>query len=80
MVEITPQAGLVAEALLDRVPMPRRYTEDALHRAVAAVAGLDYLLTWNFRHINNAQMKKRVERVVEDEGYECPTICSPEEL
>jgi len=80
MAEITPQAGALAEVLLDRVPMPRRYTEDALHIAVAAVAGLDYLLTWNFKHINNAQMKKRVAAVVEDEGYECPAICSPEEL
>jgi len=41
---------------------------------------MDFLLTWNFRHINNAEMKARIGAAVEAAGYECPVICSPEEL
>ena len=54
--------------------------EDALHISLAAVHGMDFLLTWNFRHINNAEMKARIGIVIEAAGYECPVICSPEEL
>jgi len=54
--------------------------EDALHISLAAVHGMDFLLTWNFRHINDAEMKARIRTVVESAGYECPVICSPEEL
>ena len=39
-----------------------------------------YVETWNFRHINNAEMKARIRAVIEEAGYECPVICSPEEL
>lgn len=41
---------------------------------------MDFLLTWNFRHINNAEMKARLGKAIEAAGYECPVICSPEEL
>jgi hypothetical protein len=41
---------------------------------------MDFLLTWNFRHINNAEMKARIRTIIEAVGYESPVICSPEEL
>ena len=42
--------------------------------------GMDYLVTWNFAHINNARLKRSVARVVEAHGFRCPVICSPDEL
>ncbi|MDN5871386.1 MAG: hypothetical protein L0H73_11780 [Nitrococcus sp.] len=39
-----------------------------------------YLLTWNFRHINNAETKVLIASVIESAGYVCPVLCSPEEL
>jgi len=61
--------------------MPVGYSaEDALHIALAAVHGMSFLLTWNFRSINNAEMKARIRTAIESVSYECPTICSPEEL
>jgi hypothetical protein len=45
-----------------------------------AAQGADYLLTWNFRHINNAEMKSAIAKIVESCGLVCPQICSPEEL
>lgn len=57
-----------------------RPAEDALHIAVAAVHGLDFLLTWNCKHIANAMMRSAIERVCREAGYEPPVICTPEEL
>lgn len=61
-------------------PIPREKAEDALHIALAARDGMDYLLTWNFTHIHNAQMEMSIRRIVEQYGYRCPVFCSPDEL
>lgn len=53
---------------------------DALHIAAAAVEECDYLLTWNFRHIANAQIRREVELILANHGYTKTTICTPEEL
>jgi hypothetical protein len=76
---ISEEAEYLANALVAG-PIPKKAAEDALHIALAAVNGMDFLLTWNFRHINNAMMKKQITKIVENYGYECPVICSPEEL
>jgi len=57
-----------------------RAAEDALHIAVAAVHGVDFLLTWNCKHIANATMRSAIERARREAGYEPPVICTPEEL
>ena len=53
---------------------------DAAHIAVAAVHEMDFLLTWNCRHIANAEMFATIERVCRERGCACPVICTPEEL
>ena len=53
---------------------------DALHIAVAAVHGIDYLLTWNCRHIANAESRGRIGRACERFGFLAPVLCTPEEL
>lgn len=70
----------LAEKLLAEGAVPAGSEEDALHVAIAAAQGADYLLTWNFRHINNAERKSAIAEVVESFGFACPQICSPEEL
>ena len=60
--------------------IPSTRAEDALRISRATVHGMDFLVTWNFRHINNAEMKARIRTVIEVVGSECPGICSPEEL
>ena len=78
--DITPEAIQLAESLIDQNAIPKQAAEDALHIAVAAVSGMDYLLTWNFKHIANAAMRANVELVCRLNGYEPPVICSPMEL
>ncbi len=76
---ISDEAESLANALVAG-PIPENYSEDALHIALAAVNGMELLLTWNFHHINNAMMKNQIIKIVRRHGYECPVICSPEEL
>ena len=73
-------AVTLAEKLVEGGPIPRESAADALHIAVAAVNGVDYLLTWNCKHLANASHRTRIEDLVEDAGYACPVICTPEEL
>ena len=77
---ITDAAGTLAAQLVGQGAVPRAAAEDALHIAVAAVHGVEYLLTWNCKHIANAAMRQAIERVCRSAGYEPPVICTPEEL
>ena len=70
----------LAEALVGEGPIPREYNEDALHIALCAVNGVDFLMTWNCRHLANATLRDDVRAVVESRGFRCPVICTPEEL
>jgi len=80
VLQIDPLAEDLARALVSHGPIPEGKPEDALHIALAARDGMDYLLTWNFTHIHNARMETSIRRIVEEYGYECPVFCSPDEL
>lgn len=77
---ISDSAVSLAERLIDSGAIPCGSEDDALHIAIASTQSADYLLTWNFKHINNAETKQRIVRAVESAGYVCPQLCSPEEL
>ena len=70
----------LATALLNEGALPEKATDDALHVAVSAYHGVDYLLTWNCRHIDNAEMKPLMRSICVVHGYSCPEICTPLEL
>jgi predicted nucleic acid-binding protein len=80
MLDINDEARFLAEKIIAKKGIPVEYPEDALHIAVAAVNGIEVIITWNFAHLNNPFTRKKVRRIVEAEGYICPEICSPEEL
>lgn len=77
---ISNEAVRIAELLLNEGAIPKGSEEDALHIGIAAAQGADFLLTWNFKHINNAETKTAITQLVESCGYVCPQLCSPEEL
>ena len=79
-VSTTPEAHQLAEALLASGAVPANSPRDALHIAIAATQGVEFLLTWNFKHINNAETRSLIAKVVADHGCVCPVLCSPEEL
>ena len=77
---VSDEAASLADQLISSGPIPRSSAADALHIAVAAVNGIDYLLTWNCKHLANAAHRHQIEALVEEAGYACPVICTPEEL
>jgi predicted nucleic acid-binding protein len=70
----------LAAELMKRVPLPENALADSVHIAIAAVNGMDYLVTWNCTHIANAALRSNIEAVCRQSGYEPPVICTPEEL
>ncbi len=80
LLEVNQAAGALARKLVTDGPIPTKAAVDALHIAVATVHGVDYLLTWNCKHIANAEMQGKIEAVCRINGYEPPVICTPEGL
>lgn len=80
ILEVNDAAVTLAEQLVETGPIPVKSSADALHIAIAAANGVDYLLTWNCTHLANAAHRYRIEGLVEEAGYACPVICTPEEL
>ena len=80
MLPITEATVTLADALILRRALPAGAQNDAIHIAVSAVHGVDYLLTWNFRHLANAETRPLVREVCEQLGYSSPEICTPSEL
>ena len=70
----------LADALVSQAALPAKARVDALHVAVAATNGIQYLLTWNCRHLANARLRPRIEKVCRANGCEPPVICTPLEL
>ena len=70
----------LAESLVAEGPIPPKAGGDALHIAIATAYACEYLLTWNCRHIANAEIQRAARLVVRRHGVELPTICTPEEL
>jgi len=80
MLDIDDEAKSLAEKIIGKKGVPSEYPEDALHIAIAAVNGIDIIVTWNFAHLNNPFTRTKVRTIIEAEGYFCPEICSPDEL
>ena len=74
------EAYTLAENLIINGTIPQGAFADALHIAVSTVHGMEFLLTWNCKHIANAEMKGRIEKACRSHGFEPPILCTPEEL
>lgn len=70
----------LAKQFLAQSNLPEKANIDAIHIAVATVHSMNYLLTWNCKHIANAQIQRKLAEVSFALGYELPIICTPYEL
>lgn len=80
LLDVSPAAIELAARLARESGLPSKAAADALHIAVAAVHGVEYLLTWNSKHIANAEFRPRVERSCRAAGFEPPVLCTPDQL
>jgi hypothetical protein len=76
----TDAIRVLGRELIGRNALPARAEMDAYHVAIAAVNGIEYLLTWNCTHIANAHTRPKIEGPCRAMGYEPPIICTPPEL
>ena len=77
---IDQESMLLSRSILKGTNLSQKSIEDALHIAIATVNHIEYLLTWNCRHIANAKIIPKVELICHNLGYQCPRICTPQEL
>jgi predicted nucleic acid-binding protein len=80
LLEITDDVEPLATRLVATGAVPSKAKADAQHLAVAAAAGIDYLCTWNCRHLANMTMRGKIEAACREFGFEPPIIGTPAEL
>lgn len=76
----TAASQVLAQALVDSGVLPVKAGGDAAHIALAAAHRIHFLVTWNCRHIANAEILRQVERVCRAHHLDCPVVCTPHEL
>jgi predicted nucleic acid-binding protein len=82
-IELLITSDVVEQLAVDLVAggaVPASQPRDAFHIAIAAANGIQYLATWNFKHIGNALLQNRIADICRDAGFEPPIICTPEQL
>jgi hypothetical protein len=80
LLDATNEAERLAAAILSSGILPPKAALDAAHVSLATVHRIDFLLTWNCRHLANAHIMRQLSRFCVGQGYELPVICTPEEL
>lgn len=80
LLDIALEVTELASRILASGRIPRKAATDAAHIAIAAVHGMEFLVTWNCVHIANAANAKALASICRAHGCECPVICTPEEL
>lgn len=78
--ELNEKVEEMAQIYVERLNIPEKSIRDAIHLAVACVHNIDYLVTWNCRHIANGEVIKKLMKINEPLGVHTPIICTPEEL
>jgi len=80
MLAIDEETIRLTSALIESGVIPQKAAADAAHIAIASKNNIDYLLTWNCKHIANAEIIRRLSFVISEEGYYLPILCTPIEL
>lgn len=80
VLEVTSEVERLARRLIDAGLVPASVASDAVHIATASAHRVDFLVTWNFKHIVNPFIRHRLRQEVSLIGYVLPVLCTPEEL
>lgn len=80
LLDLHQESTELAHALVEEGPIPEKAVRDALHIALAAVHGVDILLTWNCTHIANVFMRRNIKEICSRKGHVVPLMCTPLEM
>ena len=77
---LSPEAAAFAHKLIDAGAVPLQFLPDAQHIAIAVVHSIEYLVSWNYKHIVNETKRQYIKDVCLTAGYQPTTLCTPEAL
>ncbi|MYB92230.1 type II toxin-antitoxin system VapC family toxin [Candidatus Poribacteria bacterium] len=80
VLEILSEADILTQKLLDAGAVPQNFRSDAEHIAIATVHQVEYLASWNHKHIVNANKREYINQVCREAGFKPTTICTPTDL
>ena len=80
VLDMSPEANLLAQNLVDAGAVPQTLGPDAQHIAIATVNSIEYLISWNYKHIVNETKRQLINQVCRDSGFQPTTLCTPMEL
>ena len=80
VLEMTIDTTALAELYYNALQIPQKARNDSLHLALAVHHGIDYLVTWNCKHIASGRVISTIQTINDYHGYQTPIICTPEEL
>lgn len=80
LLRVNQEAVRLARVIMHGSNLPPVAMNDAGHVAIAAVNGIDYLTTWNLRHLANVAIRRTIEQICRTNGYATPLICTPDQL
>ena len=80
LLDSLPAADRLTEELLIQGAVPRKSADDAADIAIAVTNSVDYLVTWNLKHIANAAQRSKIERICREMGYTSVVVCTPDDL
>ena len=70
----------LAAMIIDREVLPKRSIRDSQHIAAAIIAGCDYIVSWNMKHMANIKINKSIRHIIIDEGYKEILLVPPSML
>jgi len=80
ILELLPEVGVLGQGLLGTGAIPRNSESDAQHIAIATVHSVEYLVSWNHKHIVNENKREHIKRVCQEEGFQPTILCTPIQL
>ena len=80
ILEVQAKIRDLADAYFERIQLPERARADSYHLAFAAWHGMDFLISWNCKHIASGFVRRQAKRINLEWQIAGPTICTPEEL
>ena len=80
VLNISPEANTLAQNLIDAGAVPQNLRPDAQHIAIATVNSIEYLISWNYKHIVNETKRDLINQVCRAAGFQPTTLYTPIEL
>ncbi len=80
ILELLPNVNRIAQKYIKALQLPSSAEADAYHLAVAVYHGIDYIISWNCKHIASGRVRRILENLNSEMAIITPVICTPEEL